>query len=121
MQYFDFSRLINKYKSDFIAVTLTDGHFDDKGEWVENTEHRVTLSGAIISFRESKVFRSEGTLTSNDKRLFTLNPIDLALQGSKVIYENRLYSIENCTENVKFTGVYSYTLRFISAFKEDNE
>ena len=118
MQYFNFSRLINKYKSQFSAITLTDGYYDDAGDWVEGTKIKTVLYGAVIGFKESKIYRSEGTLTTQDKRLFTLEPIDTALQGSKAIYEGGLYSIEDSTENAKFTGVYAYTLKYVSAFKE---
>ena len=118
MRYFDFRRLITKYKSEFKAITLTDGFYNDVGDWVEGSTTETVLYGAVISFKESKIYRSEGTITTKDKRLFTLEAIDTALQGSKAIYEGSLYSIEDNTENAKFTGVYAYTLRYVSAFKE---
>lgn len=121
MQYFNFSRLINKYKSKFKVITLTDGYYNDSGDWVKGDKAETTVQGAIISYKESKVYRSEGTLTAKDKRLFTLEPIKKALQGSKVIYEGNVYSIEDNTENAKFTGAYAYTLKYISAFKEGDE
>ena len=118
MQFFNFERLINKYKSELTSITLTDGYYDDSGDWVDTTKERTTIHGAVISFKESKVYRSEGTLTTNDKRLFTISPIDSKLQGCKAIYDGKVYSIEDITENAKFTGVYAYTLKYISAFKE---
>lgn len=116
MQYFNFSRLIKKYESQFKAITLSDGYYNDAGDWVKGDKAETVIYGAIISHRESKVFRSEGTLTAKDKRLFTLKPIEKALQGSKVIYDGDMYSIEDNTENAKFTGVYAYTLKYVSAF-----
>ena len=121
MQYFNFRRLIEKYSSDFKAITLTGGDYDDYGKWVDGEIKEVTLTGAIISHRESKIYRSEGNLTAKDKRLFTLEPIEEALLHSKVIYEGDCFSIEDTTENAKFTGVYAYTLKFVSAFKEGGE
>lgn len=118
MQYFNFARLINKYKSDFTAITLTDGYYNDAGDWVKGEKGETVLQGAVIAFKESKVYRSEGTLTAQDRRLFTLEPLNKALQGSKVIYGGNVYSIQDCTENAQFTGVYAYTLKWISAFKE---
>lgn len=115
---YDFSRLIRKYSSNFKAITLTAASFNDKGDFVKAEEQEINLQGAIISFKESKVYRSEGTLTTKDKRLFTLEPIAPYLQGSKVIYEGNVYSVENNTENAKFTGVYAYALKYVSAFKE---
>jgi hypothetical protein len=119
MPYFNFERLINKYLCDFTAIVTTNGHYDDCGEWVEDKKTEKALQGAIISFKESKVYRSEGTITANDKRLFTLEPLDNELMGSQIIYNDKLYNIGDCsTENAKFTGFYAYTLKYVSAFKE---
>lgn len=118
MQYFNFSRLVNKYSSEFTAITLSTGYYDDSGDWVNGDVIKNNLRGAIIGQRESKIFRSEGALTEKDKRLFTLAPIDDKLHGAKVIYDGNIYSITDCAENAKFTGVYAYTLKYISAFKE---
>lgn len=116
MPYFNFSRLINRYSSDFTAVTLTDGYYNDAGDFIRGEETETVIQGAVIAFKESKVHRSEGRLTTQDRRLFTQKPIDKALQGSKVIYGKNVYSIEDETENAKFTGVYAYTLKWISGF-----
>lgn len=118
MQYFNFSRLINKYKSSFVSITLADGYYNESGDWEKCETTETTIEGAIISFKESKVFRAEGTLTTNDKRLFMLQPLDDKLHGLKAIYDGKVYNIEDCTENAEFTGVWAYTLRYVSAFKE---
>ena len=121
MQYFNFSRLIKKYSSEFTAITLSEAHLNDAGDWVKGEKTETVLQGAVISFKESKIHRSEGTLTARDRRLFTMSPIEAALKGSQAIYEGNVYSIEDCSENAKFTGVYAYTLRWISAFKEGEQ
>lgn len=118
MQLYNFKRLIRKYNSEFTLITLTDGYYDDAGDWIKGEAKETTLNGAVISFKESKIYRSEGTLTTNDRRLFTLEPVPNALKGTKAVVNGILYSIEDCTENAKFTGVYAYTLRYISAFNE---
>ena len=118
MQLYNFKRLIRKYNSEFTQITLTDGYYDDAGDWIKGEVKETTINGAVISFKESKIYRSEGTLTTNDRRLFTLEPVPNALKGTKAVVNGILYSIEDCTENAKFTGVYAYTLRYISAFSE---
>lgn len=120
MAYFDFSRLINKYSSEFKVLTYKDGYYNKMGDWVDGEETEITLSGAIISHKESKIYRSEGTLTADDKRLFTLQPIDEALKGSKIVYEDKVYRIEDNSDNSKFTNCYAYTLKYVSAFKGDS-
>lgn len=118
MRYFNFARLLRKYNSELTQITLADGYYDDAGDWIKGEAEETTINGAVISFKESKIYRSEGTLTTNDRRLFTLEPVPNALKGTKAVVNGILYSIEDCTENAKFTGVYAYTLRYISAFNE---
>lgn len=122
MQYYNFTRLIKKYSSEFTAITLTEGYYDDTGDWVNGSLSAVKLNGAIISHKESKIFRSEGALTEKDKRLFVFQPIDDKLHGAKVIHDDysgkNVYSIVDNVENSKFTGVFAYTLKYVSAFKD---
>lgn len=118
MAYFDFSRLINQYSTDFTVITAASGGgYDDMGEAIIAEPKKITMHGAIISHKESKIFRAEGTLTANDRRLFMLQPIDGELIGATAVYNGRKYNIEDCTENARFTGVYAYTLKYVSAFK----
>lgn len=117
MQHFNFSRLIEKYASGFTAITVTEGHYNRAGDYVKGETVEITDKGAIISFKESKIYRSEGTLTTMDKRLFSLKPIDNALIDCTVIYNGNLYKIEQGADNSKFTGIYAYLLRYVSAFK----
>lgn len=115
-QYFDFSGLISDYENEFTVITTEDDHYNDSGDYVKGGEVQQTMSGAIIGFRESKLLRSDGTLTAKDKHLFMLSPIPAALIGAKVLYREQEYMIEAETENAEFTGVYSYVLRWCSAF-----
>lgn len=115
-QYYDFSGLIEEYENPFTVVTYTEAGYDERGKWKEKEEKKLELSGAIISFKESKVFRSEGAITAKDKRLFTLQRLPDALIGAAVRYGGQEYTIESELENAEFTGVYSYLLRWVSAF-----
>lgn len=118
MAYFDFSRLIGKYSREFTAITRTKGSYDNKGKFQEGKKTSQTLTGAIIGFKESKIFRSSGTLTAKDKHLFMLEPISGALKGAEIIFEGEKFNIDAETENAKFTGVYAYVLKYVSAFDE---
>lgn len=121
MPYFNFSRLINRYSSEFTAITLLSGYYNKGGVWVDGETKEITLQGAIIKHRDNKIYKSNGTLTAKDRALFVLEPISDNLLGSQVVYENDVYSIEDNLENAKFTGVYKYTLKYISAFTDKLE
>lgn len=118
MAYFNFSNLINKYSREFKVITESEGYYDKKGDYVKGATTETTLYGAIIGFSENKVHRSEGNISTMDKALHTLTPIDNALMGGTVIFNGDRYSIETQKgkDNADFTGCYSYTLKYISAF-----
>lgn len=116
MPYFNFERLIAKYSCEFTAIITSKGDYDDKGEWVNGESFEMPMTGAIIGFKESKVFRNEGTLTAKDKHLFMLKPFDSSWKSVVVIYKGEKYNVEAETDNADFTGFYSYVLKYVSAF-----
>lgn len=118
MQYFNFARLIKKYSTDFVAKIPSERYLDDAGDWQEAKPTDEMLRGAIISHRESKIFRSEGTLTGQDRALYMLYPLKNDLHGAKIVHENKVYSVGDLLTNGKFTGIWAYTLKYVSAFKE---
>ena len=115
-QYFDFSGLISDYSNTFTVITSTDAGYNKAGDWQQGTEQRQTFTGAIIAFKESKVHRSEGTITAKDKRLFMQQALPQALVGAFVEYRGQKYKIDSELENAEFTGVWSYLLKRVSAF-----
>ena len=69
MQYFNFSSLIEQYSIDFKVISENKGTYDDSGEYVKGEKTEYMLHGAIISYSENQVYRSEGKLTSQDRLL----------------------------------------------------
>ena len=121
-KYFDFERIVEKYSKEFIAeIPSEGGRFDDLGDYIGGEPKKVTMHGAIISHRESKVFKSGGTITQKDKALYMLKPLNKSLEGAKVIDEGKCYSIGSELENSEFTGVWAYNLQFVSAFDKEGE
>ena len=118
MQYFDFTQLIEDYSSEFTLITYAKSELKDNGDVVKGESEAITLNGAIISRGESVIFRSDGKLTAKDKRLFMLAPIDKALLNSQVVYENEVFTIQGSTDNSKFTGVWAYVMKYVSAFNQ---
>lgn len=123
MTYFNFRKLIEKYTRDFTLLSENKGKYDDAGDYVKGSITQTVLRGAIIGFAENKIYRSEGTLTQQDMSLHMTQPIDNALMGATVIFEGNKYRLEaqKRKNNAVFTGVYSYTLKYVSAFKEGAE
>ena len=113
--YFDFYDLINKYSTVFKAVVASEGNYNDTGEYSCIKEERE-LTGAIIGISDGKLYRSAGTLTDKDKYLFMFE--ELPLNDMEIVYKNNRYKVEEQVENAEFTGVYQYTLKYVSAFNE---
>lgn len=115
MQYYDFKRLITKYSSEFTLKCPSNGSYVG-GHYVIGGETEKTLTGAIFGFSMTKVYQSGGYLTQQDRHLYTLTPIEHALDGCKVVFDNNIYSIEADAQNgnERFTGVYSYVLKWVS-------
>ena len=120
-QYFDFSRLIQKYSREFTVIKNGEKTLNEAGDWVYEEPTETKLYGAIIGFSENKVHRSEGTLSTMDKALHLLEPLDNALMGATVVFNGEKYRIETQKgkDNADFTGCYSYTLKWTSAFKKE--
>lgn len=120
-QYFNFERLITKYSTEFTVLLPNDGEYDDSGDYVENKPTKRKFTGAILSHRQNKIFKSQGTLTEQDRALYMLTPLDSALQGAILTHEGKQYRIGDLLENAAFTGVYSYTLKYISVFDKGDK
>lgn len=121
MQYYHFERLIRKYSTTFTVIVPKGGGYDDSGDYQEDGTKRIKLQGAILSNRESKIFKSGGSLTEQDKVLYLFKPLENDLQGAEIIHNKNLYRIGNKLENALFTGVFSYGLKFVSVFNEVEE
>ena len=111
--YFNFTDLINKYIQPFTLVINTKKGFNNLGEAVYKTKKKE-LQGAILGLGDSKLYLSAGTLSSSDKLLFMFE--ELPVQAGAVIFKGNSYKLEKQIENAEYTGVYQYTLKYISAF-----
>lgn len=119
MSFYNFQRLIKKYSREFTVISKGKPTLNAAGDRVSGETTETILCGAIIGFAERKIYRSEGNLTEQDKALHMLEPIDNALIGATVIFKGNEYKIQEQRgkDNAEFTGVYSYTLKWVSAFK----
>ncbi len=120
MSFFNFNRLITKYSREIKIIKKGEKTLNNAGDWEYSEPTEIMLYGAIMGFSESKIQRSEGALTANDKALHILQPIDNALMGATIVFNGNNYRLETQKgkDNAEFTGCYSYTLKWVSAFKE---
>lgn len=120
MKYFNFDALIDKYSVDFTVISTGDGHYDDMGEWVTGTEKTTQKRGAIIGISDTKMYRSEGMLTAKDRELYMRESLG-AYDNTHVVYNGNKYKVESMPhDNHEFSGVWAYTLKYVSAFGGDS-
>ena len=118
MQYMNFEPLIRQHSRDFTVITYSQDGYNESGDFVKGGRIETIANGAIVSHRQSKIFKSGGILTEQDKALYMLAPLASALKGGEVIDRGKLYRIASELENAEFTGVYAYALKFVSVFNE---
>lgn len=115
MKFYNFNRLIDKYSVNFTFVSRGDGEYVG-GQWVKGNEIKKTCKGAIVPLSDQKIYQSGGTYTSRDRQLYTKTKLFDALNESKVVYKNNLYSIESEVDYDDYADVYVYTLKWVSVF-----
>ena len=113
--------MIKKYSNEFTAVIPSEGHYNDAGDWVAGTPSKTVLTGAILAMKESRILRSNGVYTAQDRTLHMLEPLPEALKKAEIIYKGKKYSVASELENAEFSGVYSYVLKFVSVFNKGGE
>ena len=121
MQKFDFTQLVDDYSREITVITQSDGYYNDSGDYVKGEEKEITMQGAVIRHRESKVYKSNGTLTLDDYALYLTEKPDIDLIGSIVKVDGQKFKVESTLDNSEFTGVWSFNLKFCSAFKEGDK
>ena len=118
MQIFNFLRLVNKYSKEITVITLTNGYFDNKGDWIEGEKKQSIIKGAVIRHRRNKIYNSNGMLTDDDYAMYLTEKPKFDLIGSTIIVDNQKFKVTSKLDNSEFTGVWSFNVRCISAFKE---
>ena len=117
MKYFNLDSLIDKYSVDFTVISTSEGSYNDLGDWVSGSTIEIPKRGAIIGMSDTKMYRSEGMLTAKDKQLFMKESLGCDFDKAHVAYNGIKYKVESQpNDNSQYTGVYCYTLKYVSAF-----
>ncbi len=87
---YNFNRLVNKYSTDITVKTYGKGGYVN-GRYVPGETSETIVRGAVIPYSTMKIFQSGGNIKLTDMQLYTLNPVDLDLDNSKIIYKNKIY------------------------------
>lgn len=107
-QYYAFKRLIKKYSMNLPYTWTEDGHRNpETGEWVEGTAQTETISAAIFPVDKNAIYESGGRITSADRLLYSLKPLDA--RGT-VFHEGANWRIEKMGDYTDFADFHRYTL-----------
>ncbi|MDO5397060.1 MAG: hypothetical protein Q4G33_03940 [bacterium] len=110
MKLYNFTRLINKYSTNFTLIVPSEGQYEG-GIYKDGKPTTEIRAGAIVPLSQRKVYQLGGNYTAQDKELYTARRIEKALSGCKVLYKDVYYSVEEETDYSDFGDVYHYMLR----------
>lgn len=109
----NFDNIIERYSVSFEIVPRGKGSYVD-GEYVASSEEPIACTGAIVAIPRKKVYRSGGYLTTKDLNLIMNKPLEFT--NPQIRYNGSLYNVEDDTDFSVFAGVYTYVLKWVSAF-----
>lgn len=110
----DFSRIIEKYSTDFTIIEFSEGNYED-GEYVKGNEIRNPKKGAIFPMSQRKIYNSGGNYKTQDKQLYTTQYISLETEKF-ILHNKRKYKIEEDTDYSDFADIYIYILKRVDSF-----
>lgn len=109
-----FTRLVQKYSNPLAMEIVSDGEYnEDTGEYVVGETENVTLMGAIMPLKARAIYESGGRLTESDRLLYSLTPFE---EKQKVLYKEKVYTVEAYEEYIDFADFHYYLLKAVSAF-----
>lgn len=117
MKLYDFKRLIDKYSVTF-CLHYTQGEYVS-GRWEQGGKKSISMRGAIVPIKDSKIYSSGGTYSAHDRELYITSPISEPLSNVEVVYKNNIYKIENGRNFEDYADVAIYDLKWVGVSKND--
>ena len=119
--YFDFEEFIADNRVNFTLeypAPHIEQEYDELGNPVKATESGflppIPSAGALIPIEQKTVYQSGGTLTEDDRNLFT-TVLDIP-KKTQLRYKGMVYSVENCVPWGDYANFARYTCKAVSAF-----
>ncbi|AMX00418.1 hypothetical protein [Rummeliibacillus stabekisii] len=110
---FNFDRLIAKYSSTFTAKITTEGYYDDGGKYHKGETKDIPYTGAVMPMTAKSVYASGGKYTTSDAKLYIKTRLK---EGTKITYDNHLYTVQDEKSYERFGGFFYYVLKAVDSF-----
>lgn len=117
MNLYHFERLIKKFSTTFQLEIKGETTYKAGEPITQIAEIREAI-GAILPVNMHKIYQSGGTLTQQDRELYSRYPI---AKSSEIIYKSDRYSIEGNADYSDFSNAYIYTLKWLSQEVTNND
>lgn len=111
---FDFTDLIEKYSVSYTLIIPQKGGYVD-GYYQAGAEERKEMEGAIVPYKESRIYQSGGSLTQEDRELYSMARLEFE-KNLVVEHKGKKYKVESETDYSDYADVYVYALKRVSAF-----
>lgn len=110
---FDFTDLIEKYSVPYtLIIPGENGGFVD-GYYQEATATRREMEGAIVPYKESRIYQSGGSLTSEDRELYSSEKLEFD-KNLYVEHSGKTYKVDTEADYGDYADVYVYGLKRVS-------
>lgn len=115
LKLYDFNRLIEKYSTNFMIISNSDGQYVD-GVYQKGAESQTPAKGAVVPFSERKIYQSGGTYTAKDRQLYMRTAIEKPFNNKQVIYKGNTYNLEEDTDWEEYADAHVYVMKYVSRF-----
>nr|DAD87162.1 MAG TPA: head closure knob [Siphoviridae sp. ctM4P7] len=110
---FDFTDLIEKYSVPYtLIIPGENGGFVD-GYYQEATATRREMEGAIVPYKESRIYQSGGSLTNEDRELYSSEKLEFE-KNLYVEHSGKTYKVDTEADYGDYADVYVYGLKRVS-------
>lgn len=107
---FEFADFVDEFEVPFIYHDHKEGYWNEDGNYVEEQEIPVDMSGIVLPLTDDDLRYAEaGTYSTKEKKIYTVDPLE---EGRVVEYKGDKYTIQSFKDYSEYADVYIYLMRW---------
>lgn len=115
MNFYSFTRLINKYSVDVEVEPNTSlpAEYDEDGEPIKTGSGPIIMRMAVIPFDFRTINQSGGLITQSDRQIYSLTPLT---NGTHIKHQGMTFKIDTSIDFTPYGDFYRYMGRGVNIF-----
>lgn len=107
---FEFADFVDEFQVPFTYYDWQEGYWNEEGDYVEEQELPISMSGIILPLSEDDLRYAEaGTYSQKEKKVYTVSPLQ---EGREVEYKGDKYTIQSFKDYSEYADVFIYLMRW---------